>query len=40
MKTFALTLLAVLGLASASPAMAFGSKADIGTGIVPGETRS
>lgn len=40
MKTLALTLLAVFGLAAASPAMAFGRKADIGAGIVPEETRS
>lgn len=40
MKTIALTLLAVLGLAAASPAMAFARKADIGARIVPEETRS
>lgn len=35
-----LILLAVIGLAAASPAMALGLNADIGAGIVPAETRS
>lgn len=40
MKTLALSLIAVLGLASAVPAMALGRASDIGAGIVPEQTRS
>ncbi|MHB1081701.1 MAG: Spy/CpxP family protein refolding chaperone [Prosthecobacter sp.] len=40
MKTLTLSLLAVFGLATAIPAMAFGRSADIGEGIIPDQTRS
>ncbi|OYW74703.1 MAG: hypothetical protein B7Z37_16570 [Verrucomicrobia bacterium 12-59-8] len=40
MKTLILSLLAVFGLATAIPAMAFGRSADIGEGIIPDQTRS
>lgn len=40
MKTLTLSLIAVLGLAAAAPAMAFGRASDIGAGIVPEQTRS
>ncbi len=40
MKTLTLSLLAVFGLATAVPAMAFGRNADIGEGIIPDQTRT
>jgi Spy/CpxP family protein refolding chaperone len=40
MKILILTLLAVFGLVTAVPAMAFGRSADIGEGIIPDQTRS
>ncbi|WP_395751439.1 Spy/CpxP family protein refolding chaperone [Prosthecobacter sp.] len=40
MKTLTLTFLAVFGLATAVPAMAFGRSFDIGEGIIPEQTRS
>lgn len=40
MKTLILSLLAILGLATAVPTMAFGRSADIGEGIIPDQTRS
>lgn len=40
MKTLTLSLLAVFGLATAIPAMAFGRSAGIGEGILPDQTRS
>ncbi len=40
MKILILTLLAVFGLVTAVPAMAFGRSAEIGEGIIPDQTRS
>jgi len=40
MKTLTLSLLAVFGLATAIPAMAFGRVSDIGEGIIPDEART
>ena len=40
MKKLTLLLLAVFGLVTAVPAMAFGRSADIGEGIIPDQTRS
>ncbi len=40
MKTLILSLIAVLGLAAAVPAIAVGRASDIGAGIVPEQTRS
>lgn len=40
MKTLTLSLLAVFGLATAIPAMAFGRSADIGEGIIPDQNRN
>lgn len=40
MKTLTLSLIAMLGLAAAAPAMAFGNASDFGAGIIPEETRT